>query len=319
MLPNRARLWSQSIARRSLLGEGTMNPSIAAKSLLGPKVVAKAKRVLKRAGRRRLHRSNPLPALTGLLGGLGGGLFSGAGRVGKRQEAEAQRLLALALKGDKTPHPVTGLTPAQSIELHAQLGWHGFEQALAILHQKQQQEGEEAAARAARQPAAQIGRGLTELGQSPLAQGVAVALARGGRSGYGRGGYRTTYDQFGNPRRIRTAGFQGAGGGAGGLKNLATAGVAIGGLAAGYYIGSELNNALVAEAPNKEEAGVRAALAFKRAREAAAAKKGAPLSPAETASLAAQYRAQLAALGFTPQGQRRRNVVERFFTGQEEG
>ncbi len=310
MLPNRPRLWSQSIARHSLLGERTMNPSIAARSLLGRKIVAKAVRALKRVGRRRLHRSNPLPAITGILGG---GLFSGAGRVSARRRADAARLLQLALGGDRNA--------ADSIELHAGLGWAGFPEALQVLQSHQERQGAEAAARAERTPSAQIGRGLSELGQSRLALGIGTALARGGRSGYGRGGYRTTYDEFGNPMRRRTRGFQGAGGGAGGagLKNLATAGVAIGGLAAGYYIGSEINNALVAQAPNAEEAGVRAALAFRRARAAAATRKGAPLSAAEVRSLGAVYKQQLVALGFDPVTfTRKRNVVERFFTGQEE-
>lgn len=314
---DKARIWSQSIARKHLLGQGSMNPSIAARSLLGERAVRKTERILRRAGRRRTHRGNPLPALTGVLGGLGG-LFGGAGRIGKAQEASAAQLVAKVLAGDNRPDPTQkGLTPAQLIELRASLGWHGYDAALAVLHSQQEKQGQEAAARAAREPGAVIGRGLESLGQSPLALGIGTALARGGRST----GYRSriTYDQFGNPRRTRAPLAAGGGAGVSGLRNLATAGVAVGGLAAGYYIGSELNKQLVSQAPNAEEAGVRAALAFRNARAQAAARKGAPLTPAEVRSLGAVYKQQLVALGFDPVTfTRKRNIVERFFTGEEE-
>lgn len=100
---------------------------------------------------------------------------------------------------------------------------------------------------------------------------------------------------------------------------LARAGVAIGGLAAGYYVGTKLNTYLAGRALSKERAGVQAALAFREARAEAAAAKGAPLSPSELRSMGDIYKAQLRALGYDPVTfTRKRGVVERFFTGQEE-
>ena len=79
-------VWSQSTARKELLGSKSRNPSIAAESLLGKRTVARAVRVLRRGGRRRAFRGNPLPAVAGLLGGLGG--------IGRRVDPRkhAQRL-----------------------------------------------------------------------------------------------------------------------------------------------------------------------------------------------------------------------------------
>jgi hypothetical protein len=72
-----SKIWSQSQARASLLGEESMNPSIAAKSLLvrryGGKRVASAERFVQRY-RRAFHRGNPVPAL--LATGLGQSVVS---------------------------------------------------------------------------------------------------------------------------------------------------------------------------------------------------------------------------------------------------
>lgn len=114
------------------------------------------------------------------------------------------------------------------------------------------------------------------------------------------------------------AGLSRIGGGSAAV-GLARAGVVIGGLAAGYYIGTALNKYMAGRALAHEQAGVQAALAFREAREQAAAQKGAPLSRAEVASLGAVYKKALIALGYDPVTfARRRSSVERFFTGQEE-
>jgi hypothetical protein len=88
------KLWSQSIARRSLLGHetDTMNPSIAAKSLLGRVAVAKAKRRFK--WKRQFHREN---LSLGSIGSLvpGGGLFGGLlGGLGGRFRAPSEKRAA---------------------------------------------------------------------------------------------------------------------------------------------------------------------------------------------------------------------------------
>jgi len=100
---------------------------------------------------------------------------------------------------------------------------------------------------------------------------------------------------------------------------LATAGVAIGGFAAGYWIGTELQKYVAGRALSAEQAGVEAARAFRAARAAAAAAKGAALTPAEIRSLGTQYKRQLVELGYDPiTFTRRRTAAERFVTGFEE-
>jgi hypothetical protein len=93
------KLWSQSVARRSLLGHDTdtMNPSIAAKSLLGRVAVAKAKRTQK--WKRRFHREN---LSLGSIGSLvpGGGLFGGLlGGLGGRFRAPSEKRAARVAPG----------------------------------------------------------------------------------------------------------------------------------------------------------------------------------------------------------------------------
>lgn len=176
-----------------------------------------------------------------------------------------------------------------------------------------------------------ISTGLADVSRSPLA--VAVAKGLTSRALRPRAQYRTTYDQYGNPRRVKVRqsgiSFQQAAGGAtsaagvagsvGGASALATAGVAIAGLAAGYYIGYNLNKYLAGKSLSAEEAGLAAAKAFRDARSQAATRKGAPLTAAEVRSLGAQYKAQLVSLGYDPVTfTRTRSALESFFTGEEE-
>jgi hypothetical protein len=97
------RIWSQSVARRAIMGrERTHNPSPAASALLGHFRVRAAKRQLRRLGRKRAHKGNPLPAIVGLLGGLG----SLGGRFRAPSEARAGKiapaLVAAANAGNLT-------------------------------------------------------------------------------------------------------------------------------------------------------------------------------------------------------------------------
>lgn len=81
-----ARIWSQSVARRSLMGrERTHNPSPAAAAMLGKARVKRAKAKLKRRGRKRAHKGNPVPAVVGLLGAAGG-----LGKLGRRFQAPSE-------------------------------------------------------------------------------------------------------------------------------------------------------------------------------------------------------------------------------------
>lgn len=100
---------------------------------------------------------------------------------------------------------------------------------------------------------------------------------------------------------------------------LLRAGVVIGGFAAGYWIGTELQKRLAGRTLAAERAGVEAALAFRKARADAARAKGAPLSAAEVRSLGTQYKKQLIALGYDPVTfTRQRGAAERFVAGFEE-
>lgn len=100
---------------------------------------------------------------------------------------------------------------------------------------------------------------------------------------------------------------------------LLKAGVAIGGFAAGYYIGTKLQQHLAGRALRAEQAGVAAARAFREARSDAARQKGAPLTATEIRSLGAEYKRQLVALGYDPVTfTRRRGAVERFVSEFEE-
>lgn len=85
-----ARIWSQSVARNSLMGtERTHNPSPAAASILGKRAVRRAKAKLRRGGRRRYHKGNPIPAVAGILAGALGGL---GGRFRAPSEKRAARV-----------------------------------------------------------------------------------------------------------------------------------------------------------------------------------------------------------------------------------
>lgn len=180
-----------------------------------------------------------------------------------------------------------------------------------------------------------VEEGLSAVGKSPLAIALAKGLTtrrRRGYSSYG-GGYGRRrrapqyYDEEAglvSPKSFQKAagvGASGAGvvGGVGGASALATAGVAIAGLAAGYYIGYNLNKYLAGKALSAEEAGLAAAKAFRDARAQAAARKGSALTAAEVRSLGAQYKAQLVSLGYDPVTfTRTRSALESFFTGEEE-
>jgi len=99
---SKARVWSQSIARRTLLGEESQNPSLAARSLLGPRAVRRAEHVTRRMfGRRRRSPGNPLPAFASVLGGLGGfGRKVDPKKQGARLAA-IRRQETAAIAGDK--------------------------------------------------------------------------------------------------------------------------------------------------------------------------------------------------------------------------
>jgi len=89
---NTPHIWSAGVARRSMMGkERTHNPSPAAHALLGKRAVKRAKAKLKKRGKRRAHRGNPLPAVVGVLSGLGG-LGKLGGRFRQPSEVRAAKV-----------------------------------------------------------------------------------------------------------------------------------------------------------------------------------------------------------------------------------
>ena len=98
------KLWNQSIARKSLIGGETMNPSLAARSLLIRDVVTRASRKLRTYRPRRFFKGNPVPALVGVLGS---GLLGGLGKrfrapSDKRAAGLAPQLVIAANSGNLT-------------------------------------------------------------------------------------------------------------------------------------------------------------------------------------------------------------------------
>jgi hypothetical protein len=90
-----ARIWSQSAARRSIVGgERTHNPSPAASSLLGGRLAKFGRKRALVSKRRRAHKGNPLPGVVlSVLGGLGGKLGK---RLKSKEAAHAERMARLA-------------------------------------------------------------------------------------------------------------------------------------------------------------------------------------------------------------------------------
>jgi len=158
----------------------------------------------------------------------------------------------------------------------------------------------------------------TRIGESLASAALSRARApKGGARGLGRAARGAGRFAGVAGRGAGVAG--GAAGAVGGASALAVAGVAIGGLAAGYWIGSQLNKHLAGRALSKEQAGVAAALAFRAARAEAERAQGAPLTAAQVRSLGAQYKRGLVELGYDPGTfVRVRSGFEKFFTGQEE-
>lgn len=111
------RIWSQSVARRSVMGkERTHNPSPAAAALLRRGLGGKrAKRATAFLGkrRRRFHRGNPAPAIVAAVAEkIGGKLFKTPSE--KRAAKVAGSLVASAVSGN--------LTAAKAIEERQEFG-----------------------------------------------------------------------------------------------------------------------------------------------------------------------------------------------------
>lgn len=357
-----ARIWSQSVARRALMGpERTNNPTPAAAAMLGKRVVKRAKAKLKRGGRRRAHKGNPLPAIAAILGsgvlkGLGG-RFRKPSEV--RAAALAPALVAAANQGNLTAaaglieraaKPMIAKEHAVWAAAAAQLS----PEIIATVHKnanripKADQSNPEAFAQSVMANAVQaagssstgdgqpvesagaVGQLLDVLGKPGTIRTIASA-ARPRRSRRQR--YPTYQDQYGRQRysykppgsqlriprgAIPSAGtpysfFRGAVGSGGVGTTVAQGAVAAAAGVAAYLVTQRLLQYLGGRAQAKEEAGVNAALAFRKARADFKQQQGRDPNRAELQEMKRAYQAQLVQLGYDPVTfTRKRSGVENF-------
>jgi hypothetical protein len=113
-----AKIWSRGYGRAALIGpERTMNPAPAAASILRAELGgSQFRRLVNRIKRRRrpFHKDNPLPAVVGLLGSLGG--------VTKRLKGRAARDAERAANTDAQAAQVLAMpagSPSQDLALQA--------------------------------------------------------------------------------------------------------------------------------------------------------------------------------------------------------
>jgi len=312
----------QSVARRTLLGGESRNPSIAAASMLGRGSVKlgerMARRATKRRGRRSFHRGNPVPALVGLLGGLGGKLgkrLKGKAQKQAERQAAADALGQRALLGDsvalKALHGMaSGAATREAKDYAAGI----LAQVVAALREESEMKAGSRAAGAAaarREEQAVTTQRLNIFGAAAGQIGQALARAPKGRL---LGGLRGAGQVAG--RASSVAGTAGAGASLAGAGAAATAAVVIGGLAVGALIGTGLRLAFgTARAVRAEEAAVEANLAVRRARGEVEQRLGRKVNAAEARAMFDAAAAHLQELGFVQQanGQwhRPRSAVER--------
>jgi hypothetical protein len=109
------RIWSQSTARRAIMGkERTHNPSPAASALLGKRTIRSARRILKRKGRKSYYRGNPAPAIAAVVAEK-----IGLGRIFKTPSEKR----AAAVAGQAVSSAASGnLTAAKMIAERTMLG-----------------------------------------------------------------------------------------------------------------------------------------------------------------------------------------------------
>lgn len=91
-----ARIWSQSVARRTISGQKSQNPTLAATALLKAGLgKRRTRRAIKRAGslRRRFHRGNPAPAIVATLASK----IPGIGNIFKKPSEKRAQAVAGAI------------------------------------------------------------------------------------------------------------------------------------------------------------------------------------------------------------------------------
>lgn len=337
----RPKLWNRGYARASIMGhEATMNPTPAAAALLGSRRVNKAKAALRRLVRRPAHKGNPLPAIVGILGGLGGLSKRFKQPSEKRAAALAPQIVAAANAGnlmaargliERAAIPMkvaeSNVWKAAAAQLSANTVAAVHKQAASI--PQANQSGPEAFAAsvlaaptavvptigAPASPAATL---LGVLGQPGTVRAIAsAARPRAQRRGryptymdrYGRQRYSTRPPEAGEMRLPAGATpspgtpysfFQGAIGQGGALKTAGQLAVAGAAGVGAYLVTKRLLAALGGRAQSKEEAGVNAARAFRASFEDFKQQHGRYPTPAERVPMKAAYQQQLIDLGYDP-------------------
>lgn len=298
--------WNQSIARKHLLREDTMNPTIAAKSLLGRSVVRRAARRIKR---RRFHRDNPLPALAALAGAssviskipvIGGFLKTpsekraAAVAPGVIQSANAGNLVAVKGIMRRTQMGIAkerAVWQAALAQIRPELVQRAIKQDKSIpeADHKNPETFAQSVMTAATMYAA-AGGGATMGAADYLTPGLVTAVAKGVSGGSRRRSSRSRYptyvDRYGRQRystkppgsemrlpvgATASAGspysfFRGAVGKGGVGTTAAQLGVAAAAGAAAYFGTKAILKYFGGRAVKKEEAGVQLALAARAAR-----------------------------------------------------
>lgn len=346
-------LWSRGHARSAIMGyEKTSNPTPAAVRLLGKKAVRSAVKKLKRGGRKRAHKGNPLPAVVGTLAGFipGGslvttglkalGIKTGSPRYeGGPLISTVQGFLDHIKAGDlnalQTLHSLA-TSPAEKHRIQWAKVWNQELPAMggalpakvrAAIVQLDPTSQLPSAGAVTMSPGAQL---LGALGQPGTIRAIASAarprasrrqryptyVTRGGRQRYSTqppgGEMRLPAGAVPSPGTPYSF-FQGAVGRGGAG---ATAGqLAVAGAAGvgAYLVTRKLLQYLGGGAQRKEEAGVNAARALHDSFEEYKANTGKYPPPAERAQMKAAYRAKLVELGYNPDTfTRERSGVESF-------
>lgn len=318
------RNWNQSLARRSIMGrEETNNPSLAASSLLGRQVVRRAKAKLKRAGKRRAHKGNPLPAVASILGA--GSLL---GKLGHRfKSPAAQQAVRKGMVDQAVAAHNQGLASVQVVNPKGKMEQGNPRQLLTHWSTMMATpEGRSYAlnalqnlGKATASPVAPTG--VQTLAGALAAPGTIRALAQAAkpraqrRSRYptyvGRDGrQRYSYKPPGSELRIPagatpTAGtpysfFRGAVGKGGAAATAGQVAVAAAAGIGAYLVTQRLLQHLGGRAQRAEEAGVNAALASRQARADFVQQTGRQPTRAELQQMGAAYKRQLVALGYDP-------------------
>jgi len=320
-------IYNQGAARRSLLGEESQNPSIAAKSMLGGRRVSYGKKRLGvRGTRRRSHKGNPAPAL---IGAALPGVTATVGKILKLPPARLKSPAALQAQRiamiDTAAQAIRGGIP--TIDVVNPGGKHEVGNPREMLTRWSTTMATPAgrayavqvlATLAATPGAAPVPTGMTATQLGQLAVPIVRELAKPRRQRRQR--YPTYVDRQGRQRystkppgtdlRIPAGAtptpgtpysfFRGAVGRGGALATagqLAVAGAA--GVGA-YLVTQRLLQHLGGRAQRAEEAGVNAALAVRQARADFKAQQGRDPTAAEVREMGDAYQRQLVEMGYDP-------------------